>query len=160
MSIHRAGNQLHQCFENIELQFLEVVFRFHMKSAGFHEIHPKPYKIRCFNKNYSVWWVQERGYDLGSHEIWGHSPPPCTPPNWRVFVETSDFVRFGVDFTWNPPDFTWNPPDFMDFMVKSTRFHVEIRQISWNPPDFTDFMNVSFWVMIKYRSFYRKAKHG
>ena len=25
--------------------------------------------------------------------------------NWIVFVETSDFIRFWVDFTWNPPDF-------------------------------------------------------
>ena len=71
------------------------------------------------------------------------------------------------DFTWNLPDFmksarfygeicqiswiSWNLPDFM----KSARFHGEIHQISWwNPPDF---MNMSFWVMIKYRSFYRKT---
>ena len=27
--------------QNIELQFLAKVFRFHMKSAGFHEIHMK-----------------------------------------------------------------------------------------------------------------------
>ena len=25
--------------------------------------------------------------------------------NWIVFVETSEFIRFWVDFTWNPPDF-------------------------------------------------------
>ena len=31
------------------------------------EIHPQPYKIRCFNQNYSVWWMQERGYDPGFH---------------------------------------------------------------------------------------------
>ena len=31
------------------------------------EIHPKPYKIRCFNKNSSVWGgVQGGGYDPGS----------------------------------------------------------------------------------------------
>ena len=34
-----------------------------MKSGGFHliscEIHPKPYKIRCFNKNSSVWGCRE-----------------------------------------------------------------------------------------------------
>ena len=97
------------------------------------EIHPEPYKFRCFNKNYSVWWMQERGYDLGFHEIWNESP--CTPPNWRVFAETSDFIRFWVDFTWNLPDFTWNLPDFMKsagFHLKSTGFQV----ISWNPPDF------------------------
>ena len=33
--------------------------------------------------------------------------------NWIVFVETSEFIRFWVDFTWNPPDLTWNLPDFM-----------------------------------------------
>ena len=33
------------------------------------EIHPKPYKSKCFNQNYSVWWMQERGYDPGFHEI-------------------------------------------------------------------------------------------
>ena len=46
-----------------------------------------------------------------------------------------------------------------DFMVKSIGFHGfhEICWISWwNPPDF---MNVSFWVMIKYRSFYRKTNN-
>ena len=41
------------------------------------EIHPKPYKIRCFNKNSSVWGVQGGGYDPGFHEIWGHSPSPA-----------------------------------------------------------------------------------
>ena len=51
--------------------------------------------------------------------------PSMHPPNWRVFVETFDFIRFWVDFRWNPPDF----------------------------------MNVSFWVMIKYRSFFRKTKN-
>ena len=85
---------------------------FHLKSGRFREIrwisgeiHPEPYKFRCFNKNYSVWWMQERGYDLGFHEIWGHSPFHAPPPNWRVFAATSEFIRFGVDFTWNPPDF-------------------------------------------------------
>ena len=41
------------------------------------EIHPKPYKIRCFNKNSSVWGVHGGGYDPGFHEIWGHSPSPA-----------------------------------------------------------------------------------
>ena len=41
------------------------------------EIHPKPYKIRCFNKNSSVWGVQEGGYDPGFHEILVHSPSPA-----------------------------------------------------------------------------------
>ena len=109
-----------------------------MKSGGF---QVKPYKFRCFNKNYSVWWMQERGYDFGFHEIWGHSPSMHhPPPNWRVFAETSEFIRFWVDFTWNPPD----------FMVKSAGFH-EIHWISWI---------MSFCVMIKYRSFdFRKTNH-
>ena len=41
------------------------------------EIHPKPYKIRCFNKNSSVWGVHGGGYDPGFHEIQGHSPSPA-----------------------------------------------------------------------------------
>ena len=54
---------------------------FHLKSGRFHEIwrispeiqrisceiHPKPYKIRYFNKNSSVWGVQGGGYDPGFH---------------------------------------------------------------------------------------------
>ena len=57
---------------------------FQVKSSGFHEIqwisgeiHPKPYKIRCFNKNSSVWGVHGVGYDPGFHEIEGHSPSPA-----------------------------------------------------------------------------------
>ena len=45
-----------------------------LKSSRFDEIHPKPYKIRCFNKNSSVWGVQGGGYDPGFHEILVHSP--------------------------------------------------------------------------------------
>ena len=41
------------------------------------EIHPKPYKIRCFNKNSSVWGVHGGGYDPRFHEIWGHNPSPA-----------------------------------------------------------------------------------
>ena len=55
-----------------------------VKSGGFceiqqisGEIHPKPYKIRCFNKNSSVWGVHGGGYDPGFHEIQGHSPSPA-----------------------------------------------------------------------------------
>ena len=55
-----------------------------MKCSGFHEIqwispeiHPKPYKIRCFNKNSSVWGVQGGGYEPGFHEILCHSPSPA-----------------------------------------------------------------------------------
>ena len=41
--------------------------------------------------------------------------PSMHPPNWRVFVETSDFIRLWVDFTWNA-----------DFM-KSAGFHVKLK---------------------------------
>ena len=34
-------------------------------------------KIRCFNKNSSVWGVHGGGYDPGFHEIQGHSPSPA-----------------------------------------------------------------------------------
>ena len=50
---------------------------FHVKSSGFLEIHPKLYKIRCFNQNSSVWGVQGGGYDPGFHEILVHSPSPA-----------------------------------------------------------------------------------
>ena len=40
-----------------------------------------------------------------------------------------------------------------EIRTKSAGFHVKSVQ---NPPDF---MNVSFWVITKYRSFFRKTKH-
>ena len=47
-----------------------------------------------------------------------------------------------------------------EIRMKSGRFHVKS---AWNPLDFTwnlpDFKNVSFWVITKYRSFFRKTKH-
>ena len=99
------------------------------------------YKSKCFSKNSSVWWMQGGGYDQGfheicwiSHEIHQISWNPldfkimsfCMMIKYRSFIfqktnqksfaETSDFIRFGVDFTWNPPDFiqiSWNLVDFM-----------------------------------------------
>ena len=50
------------------------------------EIHPKPYKIRCFNKNSSVWGVQGGGYDPRFHEIRGHSSSPA-------FIKLNSFGR-------------------------------------------------------------------
>ena len=68
------------------------------------EIHPKPYKIRCFNKNSSVWGVHGGGYDPGFHEIQGHSPSPA-------FIKLNSFGwnicfykllgGFHADFMWN-----------------------------------------------------------
>ena len=50
------------------------------------EIHPKPYKIKCFNKNSSVWGVQGWGYDpgfrvksAGFHEIERPLARNCNP---------------------------------------------------------------------------------
>ena len=93
------------------------------------------YKSKCFSKNSSVWWMQDGGYDQGFHEIcWISHEIHWISKLWafawwssigllyfkrpirRVFAETSDFIRFGVDFTWNPPDFmqiSWNLADFM-----------------------------------------------
>ena len=107
--------------------------------------HPAFIKLKSFCWNtcfYNFGWISQviSGWNL---------------PDFRV--KSGRFHGWNpldfTDFTWNPPDFTWNPLDFMDFM-KSAGCH-EICQISWwNLPDF---MNVSFWVMIKYRSFYRKT---
>ena len=109
----------------------------------------------------------------GFHEIPGHSPHLAFI-KLKSFCWNTCFYNFGwiwqVISGWNLLDFTgeirqisqisgWNLPDFTDFM-KSAGFHRfhEIRRISWwNPPDF---MNVSFCVMIKYRSFYRKTNEG
>ena len=57
-----------------------------MKSGGF-QVKSTQNLINSdvFNKNYSVWWMQERGYDLGFHEIWGHSPLHAPPPKLKSF---------------------------------------------------------------------------
>ena len=105
--------------KNIELQFLAKVFRFHMKSGGFHEIRMKS----------GGFHVKSGGF----HEI---HPKPCKIR--RVFVETSDFMVKSAGFHGEIrriSRISWN---LLDFMVKSAGFH-EIRQISrisWNPPDF------------------------
>ena len=71
--------------------------RFHMKSTRFHEI--------CWiSKLWAFAWWSSIGLSFFKRPI------------RRVFAETSDFIRFGVDFTWNPPDFmqiSWNLVDFM-----------------------------------------------
>ena len=67
-------------------------------------------------------------------------------------VKSEEFLLKHLQLISETFDFTWNLPDFM---VKSARFYGEIHQISWW--NLLDFMNVSFWVMIKYRSFYWKT---
>ena len=115
------------------------------------------YKSKCFSKNSSVWWMQGGGCDQGFHEIcqisheihmkstrfheihwisklwafaWWSSIGLSffKRPIRRVFAETSDFIRFGVDFTWNPPDFMKSAGFHMDFM-KSGRFHVKSKDL-------------------------------
>ena len=110
-----------------------------MKSGGFHheirrisgEIHPEPYKFRCFSKNSSVW--VDFTWDLLDFmvksarfhgEIWQISCEIHPEPyKFRCFSKKSSVW---VDFTWNPPDFTWNLLDFM----KSTRFHADFMKSS------------------------------
>ena len=136
----------------------------HMKSTGFHEIHNEicnvsfcvMIKYRSFEKwktkhrvtipcKWSFDFMKSGGFHVNSTQnlikanvstkpvqfdecrrgamnqdfmkSW-FIAPSLHPPNWRVFVETSDFIRFWVDFK-----------------------------------------NMSFCVMIKYRSFFRKTKH-
>ena len=94
-----------------------------MKSGGFHVKSTQ----NLVKANVSTKTIQfdecRRGAMTPDFMKSGVIAPSMYPPNWRIFVETSDFIRFWVDFTWNP----------------------------------LDFMNVSFWVMIKYRSFLRKT---
>ena len=65
------------------------------------EIHPKPYKIRCFNKNSSVWGggggVQGGGYDpgfhvksAGFHEIERPLARNCNPMFWILSTHGTD----------------------------------------------------------------------
>ena len=75
--------------------------------------------------------------------------------NWRVFAETLAFIILGGFHRWYLGEIhriSWNPPDFM---VKSTGFHVKSIGFHYG---FHEIRNVSFCVMIKYRSFvFRKT---
>ena len=135
---------------------------------------------------YEICWISWNPY-----EIWQISWNPAdfrwNPPNWRVFAETSEFIRFWVDFTWNPyeiwwiswnlADFMWNPADFMWNPPKLKSFcwniwiykvlggfHGEIHQISWNLPDFRwnppDFKLWAFmwWSSIGLSTFERRIR--
>ena len=59
----------------------------------------------------------------GTH--WACPPRSANAPNWRVFVETSDFIRFWVDFRWNPPDFMnvsfWVISKYRSFFQKTNK---------------------------------------
>ena len=81
--------------------------------------------------------------------------------SWQlVFRNLADFMwKHDIAFPWHSiklKSFSWNIwfISFVDgFHMKSAGF-CEIHQISWNP---LDFMNVKFWVITKYRSFFRKT---
>ena len=115
----------------------------------------------------------------------GWNPSPCIHQTEEFFAETLAFIILGGFHRWYLGEIcwiswiSWNLPDFMKFArfhLKSTRFHgeicrisPEICRISWNPYEIcmksTRFheirrisWNVSFCVMIKYRSFFRKTK--
>ena len=144
---------------NIGLQFLarglSISHEIRMKSGGFHEIHPNLIKSEEFllkhQKSFcsNIWFYKVWGeFHLKSarfHEI--HWISWWNPLEFTDFMKSARFHGEICQISW----ISWNPLDFM----KSARFYGEIHRISWwNPPDF---MNLSFWVMIKYRSFYRKT---
>ena len=88
-------------------------FRFHMKSTRFHEI--------CWiSKLWAFAWWSSIGLSFFKRPI------------RRVFAETSDFIRFGVDFTWIrriSPEIHQISYGFHEIHWISYRFH-EIRRIS------------------------------
>ena len=70
----------------------------HAKAHNF-EIHPRPYKIRCFNKNSSVWGVHGGGAMTPDFMKSRVIAPLLHSSNWIVLVETPTFTRLWVDFT-------------------------------------------------------------
>ena len=116
-------NQL-QMFQQKLFWFYKVWGGFHLKSAGFHEIHQISPEIHWISWNLlNFIWISWNPVDF--MKIWQISPWNLVDFRWNqmfqksaadVSAKTSDFTRFGVDFTWNPPDFiriSWNPADFM-----------------------------------------------
>ena len=97
--------------------------------------------------------------------------------------ESEDLTRitcvywFQVDFIWNPPDFTWQIScEIMRHSLPNVLHETEevflhyliykvFRWMSWNPHeicmwnplDFMKSVNMSFCVITKYRSFFRKT---
>ena len=70
-----------QVITNIGLQFLASGLSIsHEIRRISGEIHPEPYKFRCYDR-YDRY---DRYYDLGFHEIWGHSPLHA-PPKLKSF---------------------------------------------------------------------------
>ena len=74
-----------------------MVFRFHMKSAGFHEIRMKSggfhvkstqnlIKASVSANTLQFDECRVGGYDQGFHEILGHTPSPAPPPQTKEFL--------------------------------------------------------------------------
>ena len=115
-------------------EICQISHEIHMKSTRFHEIY-------WISKLWAFAWWSSIGLSFFKRPI------------RRVFAETSDFIRFGVDLTceiqWISPRYhLWNPPKIIkasvsaktlqfdecrvgDFTLKSSGFH------PWNLADFT-----------------------
>ena len=116
-----------------------------MKSGGFHgeiwqisdeiwrisgeiwqisgEIHPQPYKIRCFNKNSSVWGVHGGGYDprfMKSRVI----APLLHSSNWIVVGWNTCFYKVLGGFHMKSTGFHLKSAGFHEIRMKSGGFHV------------------------------------
>ena len=81
------------------------VFRFHMKSGRF-QVKSTQNLVKAGVSTKTIQFDEcRRGamtLDFMKSRV---IAPSMHPSNWRVFVETSDFIRSWVDFTCNPPDF-------------------------------------------------------
>ena len=78
---------------------------FTMKSSGFHH--------EIWQISWNPWNLVDFTMKSGRFQV----KSDVSEIRCRCFSKnSSDFTRFGVDFTWNPPDFiriSWNPADFM-----------------------------------------------
>ena len=124
---------------------------------------------------HQISWLKSTRFQGEIHQISRVKSPTLHSSNWRVFAKTFAFIILGgfhrsnlgeicqISWVKSPTLHSSNWRVFAETLafIIMGGFHRwylgEIRRISgWNPPDF---MNVSFWVMIKYRSFYRKTKN-
>ena len=96
----------------------------HTKAHNF-EIQPQPYKVRCFNKNSSVWGVHGGGYDPGFHEIQGNSSSPAFIKldsfGWKhLLLQGLGWISHEIHWI-SPEDFMWISWNLADF-IKSGGF--------------------------------------
>ena len=97
---------------------------FTMKSSGFHEI--------C--EIHEIWWISP--WNLADFMKSGRFQvkSDVSEIRCRCFSKnSSDFTRFGVDFTWNQPDF-----------MKSAGFHTDFM---WNRKTFARNCNSMFLIL-------------